>query len=135
MVSYIALMRKDRDSDFGVDFPDFPGCVTAGRTLDEAKEAAREALQFHIDGMVGDGEAVPAPTSLDAIMANPGNADAVAFLVEVRAKREKAVPVTITMRPSVLHRIDAFATATSTNRSTFLAEAAIEKIKREERRR
>jgi predicted RNase H-like HicB family nuclease len=33
MTAYIALIRKEPDSDFGVDFPDFPGCVTAGRTL------------------------------------------------------------------------------------------------------
>ena len=31
MVAYIALLRKDRASDYGVEFPDFPGCVTAGR--------------------------------------------------------------------------------------------------------
>jgi hypothetical protein len=33
MTSYIALLRKDVDSDYGVEFPDFPGCVTAGTTL------------------------------------------------------------------------------------------------------
>jgi len=36
MANYIALLQKEEDSDFGVSFPDFPGCVTAGRTLDEA---------------------------------------------------------------------------------------------------
>jgi len=43
-MDYIAIIHKDPDSDFGVSFPDFPGCITAGRTLDEAKEMAREAL-------------------------------------------------------------------------------------------
>ena len=33
MASYIALLRKDKDSDFGVDFPDFPGCITAGKDM------------------------------------------------------------------------------------------------------
>jgi predicted RNase H-like HicB family nuclease len=32
MAEYIALIHKDAGSDFGVSFPDFPGCVTAGST-------------------------------------------------------------------------------------------------------
>jgi predicted RNase H-like HicB family nuclease len=39
-MDYIAYLHKDRDSDFGVSFPDFPGCVTAGKTLDEARRLA-----------------------------------------------------------------------------------------------
>lgn len=134
MTSYIALMSKDPDSDYSVDFPDFPGCVTAGRTLEEAKDMAREALQGHVDLMVADGDAIPAPTPLDVVMANPDNADAVAFLVDVQARREKAVPVTFTVRPSVLARVDAFvATIEGSSRSSFLADAAIEHINRLER--
>ena len=37
MASYIAVIHKDPDSDFGVSFPDFPGCITAGATIDEVK--------------------------------------------------------------------------------------------------
>ncbi len=37
MAAYIALIRKENGSDFGVNFPDFPGCMTAGRTLEEAR--------------------------------------------------------------------------------------------------
>ena len=53
MQNYIAVMHKDRDSDFGISFPDFPGCVTAGGTVDEAKDSAFEALALHIRGMLG----------------------------------------------------------------------------------
>ena len=35
---YIALLHKDPKSDYGVSFPDLPGCITAGRTLDEARK-------------------------------------------------------------------------------------------------
>ena len=61
MADYIALIHKEPASDYGVSFPDFPGCVTAGATLDEARRGAVEALAFHIDGMVEDGEAIPSP--------------------------------------------------------------------------
>ena len=47
-MEYIAYLHKDKDSDFGVSFPDFPGCVTAGRTLEEARQMAVEALTLHM---------------------------------------------------------------------------------------
>jgi predicted RNase H-like HicB family nuclease len=43
-MEYIAYLHKDGNSDFGVSFPDFPGCVTAGKTLEEARQMATEAL-------------------------------------------------------------------------------------------
>ena len=43
MTNYIAIIHKDPKSDFGVSFPDFPGCITAGKTIDEAKDMAKEA--------------------------------------------------------------------------------------------
>jgi predicted RNase H-like HicB family nuclease len=70
-MDYIAYLHKDRDSDFGVSFPDFPGCVTAGRTLEEARRMAVEALTLHIQGMVEDDEVVPAPSNLDALANDP----------------------------------------------------------------
>lgn len=83
MPQYVALLRKDPDSDYGVDFPDFPGCVTAGATLDEARWMAEEALRFHVAGMAEDGEDLPEPHSIDDVMAAPENREAVAFLVEI----------------------------------------------------
>jgi len=46
-MDYIAHLHKDSKSDFGVSFPDFPGCVTAGKSLEEARRKAPEALAFH----------------------------------------------------------------------------------------
>ena len=120
MTSYIGLIRKDADSDFGVDFPDFPGCVSAGDTLDEARRMAQEALELHVGGMVEDGEKLPAASSLEAIMTNPENADAVAFLVNLPDPADRAVRVNITLPERLLRRIDERAK----NRSAFLARAA-----------
>jgi predicted RNase H-like HicB family nuclease len=120
MASYIGLIRKDAGSDFGVDFPDFPGCVTAGVTIEEARQLAEEALQMHVEGMTEDGEALPAPSSLDAIMADPANADAVAILVTLAEAADRAVRINIALPERLLRRIDARAR----NRSAFLARAA-----------
>lgn len=80
---YVALLRKDPKSDFGVDFPDFPGCVTAGSSLEEARRMAEEALGFHVEGLLEDGEALPEPRTLDDVMTDPENREVVAFLVEI----------------------------------------------------
>lgn len=80
--SYIALIHKDADTDFGVSFPDLPGCYSAGSTLDEARAMATEALAYHLEGLAEDGEAVSEPSSLEAVMADPENRDAVAVLIE-----------------------------------------------------
>ena len=81
MRAYIALIHKESTSDYGVSFPDLPGCVSAGVTLDEARAMAEEALALHIDGMVEDREPLPEPSSMEAVMADRENRDAVANLV------------------------------------------------------
>jgi predicted RNase H-like HicB family nuclease len=120
MPSYIGLIRKDSNSDFGVDFPDFPGCISAGGTIEEARHMAQEALELHVGGMIEDGESLPEPASLDAIMADPDNADTVAFVATVREPAKRSVRVNITLPERLLRQIDARAT----NRSAFLARAA-----------
>src|SRR3954452_17047327 len=96
MRQYIGLIRKEPRSDYGVSFPDFPGVVTAGTTLDDARVMAEEALGFHVEGLVADGEAIPEPSSLKAIMADPENREGVAILVGIRSER-RAVRVNVTL--------------------------------------
>ena len=84
MTAYIALIHKDAHSDYGISFPDFPGCITAGSSLDEARAMAAEALAFHIEGLIEDGQSVPLPSPLETIMADLANRDAVAVLVDVQ---------------------------------------------------
>ena len=43
MRQYIALIHKEADSDYGVSFPDLPGVISAGKTLDEARDMGAEA--------------------------------------------------------------------------------------------
>ncbi|VIO76902.1 hypothetical protein CI1B_67810 [Bradyrhizobium ivorense] len=77
MRHYIALIHKDPDSDFGVSFPDLPGVITAGTDMDDARAMAAEAVALHLKGLAEDGEAIPEPSSLDAIMACIENRDSV----------------------------------------------------------
>ena len=127
MTAYIALLRKDPRSDYGVDFPDFPGCITAGRTLEEARRMAEEALAFHVDGMRQDGEPIPPPSPMDTIMADRHNRNAVAFLVDLPAQSRRAIRINVSLPEDVVQSID----RVSANRSRFLADAARERLKRQ----
>jgi len=124
MRSYIALIHKDPHSEFGLSFPDFPGCISAGATLDEARTNAEEALAFHVEGMAEDGDAIPEPSSLEQIMADPENRDAVAVLIPLREQAARTVRVNITLPEATLAEIDRYAEAHGFTRSGFLAQAA-----------
>src|SRR5690606_32347225 len=124
-------IHKDVDSDYGVSFPDFPGCVTAGGTLEEARVMAQEALSLHVAGMLEDGDAVPAPSSLDAIMAAPENAGSVAVLALAPDVAPKAVRVNVTIPEDALTLIDRFAEREGFTRSGFLVKAALSAIRRD----
>ncbi|HEX2800717.1 MAG TPA: type II toxin-antitoxin system HicB family antitoxin [Phenylobacterium sp.] len=123
MTDYIALLHKDPDRDYGVSFPDFPGCISAGPTLDEARSMAAEALAFHVEGMMEDGEAIPEPSSLEAVMRDAENRDGVAILVDL-PQAPKIVRVNITLPDDALREIDAYAEAQGYTRSGFLLKAA-----------
>lgn len=128
MASYIAIIHNDEGSDYGVSFPDFPGCISVGSTIEEARVMAVEALALHIRGMEEDGNPVPVPSSLDSIMALPDFADGVAVLVDA-PKSARAVRFNISAPEDALKEIDEYAAAHGYTRSGFLIQAALEKTR------
>ena len=131
MSQYIGLIHKEARSDYGVSFPDFPGVVTAGKDLDDARAMAEEALALHVDGLIEDGEALPEPSSLEVVMSDPQNKDGVAILVAVKTAASRSVRVNVTLPEDVLAQIDKYAEARGLSRSGFLAKAAKQVIESE----
>lgn len=62
---YIALVHKDRDTSYGVSFPDLPGCISAGDTFADALGNASEALAGHLAVMEADGDPIPEARTLE----------------------------------------------------------------------
>jgi predicted RNase H-like HicB family nuclease len=124
MRHYIGIIHKEPESDFGISFPDFQGCVSAGSTLQEALAMGAEALAAHIETLQEEGEAIPEPSSMDAVMADPDNRDGVAVLVPAQTAAARAVRVNITLPEDVLQAIDKHAEANGFTRSGFIAAAA-----------
>ncbi|REJ49969.1 MAG: HicB family protein [Microcystis aeruginosa TA09] len=81
MITYLATVHKDNHSDYGVQFYDFPGCISAGETIEEAKKMATEALKGHISFMLADGDEIPTPSTLETILTDPDHQDVIAFLL------------------------------------------------------
>jgi predicted RNase H-like HicB family nuclease len=125
MSEYIALIHKDSGSGFGASFPDLSGCISVADTLEELRPMIEEALGFHIEGMIEDGDAVPEPSTLDNILKAEGYADAVAVMtVKAPTIAEATVRVNITLPENTLAQIDRKAAALGMSRSGFLAKAA-----------
>lgn len=61
---YIALIHKDPDSSYGVSFPDVPGVVTAGETLEDALLEAASVLAFAFEDWSGP---IPTPRTIDEL--------------------------------------------------------------------
>jgi len=124
MLSYIAIIHKEKESAFGVSFPDFPGCVSAGSTLEEAKAMAHEALAGHIEVGREFGDAIPAPMGLEEAMAHPFAEGALAFLIVEGPGNEEFIRANITAPRGTLSRIDRYAKAHGLSRSAFMVQAA-----------
>jgi predicted RNase H-like HicB family nuclease len=123
-MEYIAYLHKEKTSDYGVSFPDFPGCITAGSNLEEVRRIATEALSFHVAGMREDGEAIPKPSTLDDLGGDPAMKGAVAFLTELR-EPERTVRINITARKSQIAEIDRRARAKGLTRSSYIVQSAL----------
>jgi len=122
--NYIAFLHQDPGSDFGVSFPDFPGCVTAGSSLDKARDLAQEVLPFHLKGMQADGEPIPPPMSLEEAMRHDSAEGAQAFFLVAVPFEDPIVRANITVPKGLLERVDRYARTHHLSRRAFLAQAA-----------
>jgi predicted RNase H-like HicB family nuclease len=124
----IAIEPGDETTAFGVVVPDLPGCFSAGDTLDEALAGAEEAAAAWIDAALDAGEAIPPPSSLEAIRANPdfvGWAFGIVTL-DPALLDDTIERVNITLPRRVLKRLDAIARAAGATRSGFIARMTLE---------
>jgi predicted RNase H-like HicB family nuclease len=66
--SYLIVIERADDGGYGAWAPDLPGCVALGDTIQDAEHQMREAIAFHLEGLRDQGEPVPAPTAVAAVM-------------------------------------------------------------------
>ena len=122
---YVGIIHKDEGSEYGISFPDFPGCVSAGVSVEELKTGAEEALAGHIDLLLEDGVDIPPPSSVEDIMADPDFADGMPVLIRVAKIEDRTVRVNITLKQSELGAIDRNAAMHGVSRSAYIAKTAV----------
>lgn len=62
---YLVIIAKGK-RNYSAYSPDVLGCVTTGKTREEVERRMREALEFHLEGILEDGDSIPEPhTSLN----------------------------------------------------------------------
>lgn len=129
--SIVALIHGEPGS-YCISFPDVPGCISAGASLEETLANGAEALTFHLEGMAEDRDKPPVPRSLDAIHADPDFAfemsePHVVALVPYDPPA-RSIRINVTMDERLVDAIDRAAKREGGSRSGFLAIAARQKL-------
>jgi predicted RNase H-like HicB family nuclease len=122
----IAIEQADNCA-FGVVVPDLQGCFSAGDTLDEAIDNAKEAIELWLETVIDDGGKVPEPSNIDIHRAKREFKGWIWAIVEVDLAKlsDKVERVNITLPSRVLRRIDQAARAAGETRSGFIAHLAL----------
>jgi len=112
---------------FGVVVPDLPGCFSAGDTLDEAVEAAKEAAAAWVDTALDRGMPVPPPSSLDEARRLRGYKGWAVGLIELDDSffDDTIERINITLPRRVLRRLDDMARTTGQSRSGLVARLTV----------
>jgi predicted RNase H-like HicB family nuclease len=131
-MALIVALIHGRSGNYGISFPDFPGCVAGGDTIEQAVARGRDALSTHIATMIAEEMPVPPIRTVDAIRSDPDFAgdfdDAVAVGVDFEMPG-RSVRVNLSFEEGLLKRIDRAARAAGKTRSGFLAEAARKRLR------
>ena len=124
----IVIEPGDEQHAFGVVVPDLPGCFSAGDTLDEAIDNAKEAIELWLEETIDSGGAIPEPRSIAEHQSNPEYSGWIWALVTIDLSElsDKVERVNITLPARVLRRIDAAAKAAGESRSGFIARRTLQ---------
>ena len=132
-MSRYTVLIDGKAGDYGVIFPDLPGCTAMGATIDEALRNAVESLRHWVEIVSARGKDIPEPSSPDAIRADARFADdfaAGATLGSVMLVRKlgRTVKANLSLDSGVLAEIDATASRLGISRSAMVEKLAEERL-------
>ena len=67
MTGYVVIIEQSPNG-FSAWSPDLPGVIAAAETREECETLMREAMAFHIEGLIEDGDEVPPPSNAAAVL-------------------------------------------------------------------
>ena len=119
MATFIAIVRSHGRYGYAASFPDFPGCVVEGPTLDNVIAKAKEALPGHIEQLLDGNQRVCAPTAAEAIE----RGDALLLAAIDVPDDLRAVQIDVAIPALALARIDSFAQRHGLTRAALFVES------------
>ena len=123
---YVAVIDKDSDSAYGIQFPEVPGCYSAADTFEEIVPNAIEALSLFFE----DSESLP-PRGLEAVreqVADNIAQGAVLMMIPYVQDRKRVVRVNLSLEKGFLDTLDEAARMRGMTRSAFVQKAAEREI-------
>jgi antitoxin HicB len=66
-MKFRVIIEQDENGMFAVYCPNLPGCITQGKTRDEALHNIREAIAGYVESLKKHGEPVPPPITEEII--------------------------------------------------------------------
>ncbi|MDR1828110.1 MAG: type II toxin-antitoxin system HicB family antitoxin [Methylobacteriaceae bacterium] len=119
----------EKNRIYGIRFPDMPGTVSVGKSLDELYENAQEALRMMADAEAQFGRDVPVPSSINSVRDVMESTDMCVMPVPLYRTDRRPVKISVSLEAADLMVIDSGAKAFGLTRSAFLVEAARRAIK------
>jgi predicted RNase H-like HicB family nuclease len=126
-MQYPIFIHKDEASDYGVIVPDLPGCFSAGSTIEEAVNNAREAIECHLQGLLLDKDPIPLKNPIEYHLNNPDFNDAVLARVEIDLSKisAKTTKINISLPEAFLKQFNDYTHLHGVDLSGFLVDAAM----------
>lgn len=60
-MKYRVLLQPDEDGQFVAEVPALPGCISQGKSREEALRNVKEAITLYLESLQAHGDAVPPP--------------------------------------------------------------------------
>lgn len=132
MLFALAIEPGDDNHSFGVTVPDIKGCFSAGDTLEEALQNAREAIEGHLELLCEDGSEIPKAKSLGEHVLNTDYKGYIWMVVDIDITPYlgKSQKVNVTLPDLLIKQIDDVVARVPEykTRSGFLAKAALHEL-------
>ena len=64
-LKYPFTIEQDEDGSYFIQFPDLPGCMTCGDTLENAIKLGEDARKCWIESALKDGDFIPEPKTVE----------------------------------------------------------------------
>ena len=125
-MKFTVVLHTDDGHHYSATAPDLPGCSSAGNSLDDALRNVTEAIELHVEGLLGCGGGIPPSLAVSRHQTNPDYGCGVWALVDVAVERYfgPAEKITLALPRLLLAQIDEQARLCGQSRNDFLLDAA-----------